>query len=262
MKPRLIGDKDRLIMREDVERMLAFLDNAAATGLPVPDYVDRKRKAIGPDVIGRKERWPEFWTQSRLVVRILLQSGLRCSELARLQVEDCDIQSRPHRILVRGGKKRRADEVDAILIPTALAKELETWFMEAELMGNDPVIPNGKGEHCDRRWIYELAKAPVYALGLNPKFATHHYRHRFATTLMQQSDGDLLFVQKQLRHRSLQPTSTYLHMADYEGETMETVERMALDSGEPKKKGRKKSGRRKLATHLQLEEQRRGRRRS
>ena len=261
MKPRLVGDKDRLILHEDVTRLLAFLDKAAKTGQPTPDYVARKRKELGPDILGRKSSWPEFWSQSRMVIRLLLQSGLRCRELARLQVRDCDIRSRPHRLLVRAGKKRRADEVDEVLIPSALAAELETWIAEHALEPSDPVISNRRGTQCNRRWIYELAKAPMRQIGLNPKFATHHCRHRFATSLMQQTDGDLLFVQKQLRHRSLQPTSAYLHMADFEGATMEAVDRMGLDQAPAPGRYKKRSKHRNLAIQMQLEEDRRGHRR-
>lgn len=259
LKPRLIGDKDRLIPQAEVERVLAFLDVAAETGQPTPAYVARKRRARGRDTTGRKDAWPWFWQQSRFAVRLLLQSGLRCSELAALQVRDCDLGSRPYRILVRGGKKRAADHLDPVMIPTGLADAIAEWV--ADCAPTDYVIRNRAGRRCSRRWIYELAKAPMEPLGLNPKFATHHYRHRFATSMMQQTDGDLLFVQKQLRHRSLQPTSVYLHLADYEGESMEAVERMGLDAGRDAASPPAPAARprRALAVQMRLEESRRGR---
>lgn len=257
MRPRLVGFKDKLMLEEDVERLRAFLDEAARSGQPQPGYATRNqaRHGLRPP---RQDDWSRFWQQSRLVVHILLQSGLRCEEVAKLQVRDCDTGSRPFRLLVRGGKKRRADDIDAVLIPAALADELKAWIAQHQLKATDALIRNRRGGRVSRRWVYELAKAPMRQVGLNPKFATHHYRHRYATTLLKRANGNLLFVQKQLRHRSLQPTSTYLHMADYEEEALDAVDRMSLDARPAQSSTQERDDR--LALAMQLEEERRGRR--
>ena len=262
MRPRLIGHKDKLMLQEEVDALLAFLDEAAESGLPMPLYVSTNRGRREKSR-SRSERWHRFWAQSRLVVHILLQSGLRCDELRKLQVRDCDTGSRPFRILVRGGKKRRDDEIDAVLIPGDLADELKAWIAQHQLRATDPLIPSQRGRQVSRRWIYELAKAPMRQLQLNPKFATHHYRHRYATTLLQRTNGNLLFVQQQLRHRSLQPTSTYLHMSDYEEEALDAVDRMSLGGAQTSAEGTgfDRKGNDKLSLAMQLQqEKRRGRR--
>jgi len=248
------------MQKEEVEGLLAFLDQAAATGQPIPQYagINRRRHE---GCITRSGEWKRFWGQSRLAVHILLQSGLRCDEVAELQVRDCDTGSRPFRLLVRGGKKRRADEVDAVLIPGDLADELKAWIAAHQLSATDHLIRNRRGARCSRRWIYELAKAPMRQLTLNPKFATHHYRHRYATTLLQRTGGNLLFVQKQLRHRSLQPTSAYLHMADYEESALDAVDRMSLDGDAESQTSAPAGQSERLALAMQLEEERRGGRR-
>lgn len=264
MRPRLVGFKDKLMLQEDVERLLAFLDEAAASGQPQPEYARlNQARRVGREP--RQTSWRDFWRASRLVVRVLLQSGLRCAEVANLQARDCDTSSRPYRLLVRGGKKRRADEVDAVLIPADLAATLREWITTHQLGPTDYLVRNARGGRVNRRWVYELAKAPMRQVGLNPKFATHHYRHRYATTLLQRANGNLLFVQKQLRHRSLQPTATYLHMSDYEAEALDAVDRMGLDhddGGDDEPDPVQTSARRpdRVALAMQLEEDRRGRR--
>ncbi len=239
VRPRLIGDTDRLILQGDQDRLLAFLDQAAKTGLPRPFcYANRDRYPS-------RQPWLDFWTTSRFVVRLLLLSGLRCAELAALCVRDCQIASPPHRLLVVGGKKRRADEVDEILISPDLARDLKAWIKAQRLAPDAPLIPNAhrrEGGPCGRRWIWVLAKAPIRALGLNDKFATHHYRHRYATTLHQRSGGNLLLVQKQLRHKSLQPTGVYLHLADFESETMAAVRDITLDGPPTRRPAAPRSG--------------------
>lgn len=250
-KPRLIGDKDRLILQGDLDRLLAFLDRV----------VHKPQPPQPTPLLPRAKTWPAFWRTSRFAVRVLLQSGLRASELAHLTVADCDLASQPYRLLVRGGKKRRADEVDEVLIPTALARELRSWIEDGELRTEDPIIPNRWGRACSRRWIYELAKAPLRACKLNPKFSTHTYRHRFGTTLMQQSDGNLMLVKQQLRHRSLQPTAGYLHLADLEAQTVAAVDKLGLGPGTlaPARGQDRLRRARRLTTQIQMTE-RRGRR--
>jgi hypothetical protein len=244
VKPRLIGDKDRLILKEDVARLTEFVSAAAEAGVPRPTWAPDS--AHGP--------WFHFWRQSELVVRILFQSGLRRAELANLKVRDCDTATAPQRLLVRGGKKRRADEVDAVRIPAGLAQEIDRWIARHELNPDDPLLPSARGRHLSVRWIYQLAKEPILAIGLNPKFATHHYRHRYATSLYQSTD-DLLVVQKQLRHRSLQPTATYLHLANAEEVMADAMDGISLDDVPPPKQRRKKKDR--TALHLKMDEDRR-----
>lgn len=268
MRPRLVGYKDKLMRDEEVDALLEFLDRAAASGEPVPGYIADNRRRAGrcrhsappcDPPCWPRQAWRDYWRAARLAVRILLQSGLRCAEVAELQARDCDIGSRPYRLLVRGGKKRRADEVDAVLIPGDLADQLREWIAAEQLRDRDHLIRNSRGRRVSSRWVYELAKDPMRHLALNPKFATHHYRHRYATTLLQRTDGNLLFVQQQLRHRSLQPTSAYLHMADYEATALDAVDRMSLDGGNVQTSTPPRDD--QLALRMQLEAERRGRRR-
>jgi len=247
VKPPLIGSKDRLIPKADIVRLLAFLDKAAKSGQPRPGWAPEG--AHGP--------WLHFWRQSRLAVRVLLQSGLRCAEIARLKVRDCDTDTAPHRILVRGGKKRRADEVDEVRIPAGLAAEIDAWAAAHKLGPDDPLLRGSRGQHFSERWIYQLAKDPILAVGLNPKFATHHYRHRYATNLFVRT-GDLLAVQKQLRHRSLQPTSAYLHMAASEEMMDDAMDGISLDTEEPPPRPRAKKPASNAALAMQLEQDRHG----
>jgi integrase len=207
-RPRLIGDKDRLLLKDDQDRLLEFLDDAS-------------------------EQNPKEWENPRRVVRLILQSGLRASEVANLTVADCDIRSRPYRLVIRGGKKRSQDEADEVIIPDSLAEELAEWC--ADRPDDAPVIGrNGVFPYC-RKTIWLFVKKAMTACDLNPRFSTHTLRHRFGTT-MYQSSKDLLLTQKQLRHRTSDMSTRYVHLANAEYEMAKAVS--GLDLGSKKKRKR------------------------
>lgn len=212
-KPRLIGDKDRLLLREDQDRLLHFLD-----------------AAVDDD--------PQQWEMPRRVILLALQSGLRASEIAALQIDHCDIGTRPYRILVWGGKKRDGTEVDEVVIPAALANDIAEW---AEGRAPDaPLISKcGGNRFVTRQRIWQWVKGAFRECGLHHKFAVHTLRHRFVTSTWQ-ATGDLLFTQKQARHRTLDMTTRYVHLAALETEAMSAVDDMGL-GGEPAPRRRAKS---------------------
>lgn len=231
-RPRLIGDSDRLILSGPLNELLQYLDTMA-------------RNSRG-------------WEDARFIVHLVLQSGLRASEVARLKVGDCEITAPPFRVLVRGGKKRRADEVDAVLIPDALAELLRQRCGDRD--PDDYVLSHGRKPYT-RQWVWAQVKRAIRNVAsVNPKASTHTLRHVYGTRVYQHSEN-LLLAQRQLRHRSLAPTTRYIHLADLERETMEAVNALGLDGPREEAPPRPASRRRrKTAAALAADESTRSRR--
>lgn len=210
-KPKLIGDKDRLLLREDQDRLLAWL------------------QAQGP-------AWEPIW---RFAV-LILNSGLRVSEACRLEVQDCDLATRPYRLLVRGGKKRAADEVDEIFVSERFARMAQEWI--AGRPSDVPLVARGRVHHYTRQHVWERLKQAYRACGLSAKFGVHTLRHRFITTTWLETEN-LIRTQRQARHRTLDQTSAYIHLASLEAEVMGDLEAVG-DRAEPRG-ARARSSRRK-----------------
>lgn len=192
-KPRLIGDKDRLLLLEDQDRLLAWCNSGDAAREPVRRFV----------LLG-------------------LQSGLRVSEACRLLIQDCDVDSRPYRVLVRGGKKRTADHVDEVMVPESLALEIRDWRRGRP--GDVPLVARQRVFAYSRQHAWWLLKRALRACGCNPKFGFHTLRHRFITTTWLETQ-DLILTQRQARHRTLDQTSAYIHLA-----ALETAAAQAIDA--------------------------------
>lgn len=204
-KPRLHGDKDRLLLLDDQTRLLDFLERGADHG----------------------------WEPTRRAVLLILQTGLRVSEACALLISDCDVRSRPYRVLVRGGKKRDADHVDEVIIPAALAADIREWSAgrptDAPLLARQAVFP------YTRQHLWRCVKEAYTEVGLHDKFGVHTLRHRFITTTYQQTH-DIIFTQRQARHKSLDQTSAYVHLAAMEGEMLDAVDAVGLGGKGGKRK--------------------------
>jgi integrase len=211
-KPRLHGDKDRLLLLTDQDRLLDFLDRHADAG----------------------------WEPTRRAVLLILQTGLRVSEACNLLIADCDVRSRPYRVLVRGGKKRDREHVDEIIIPEALAVEIRVWC--ADRPADAPVLARQTVFPYTRQHLWRCIKEAYTEVGLHDKFGVHTLRHRFITTTYQQTN-DIIFTQRQARHRSLDQTSAYVHLASMEGDMLEAVDAVGV-GGARKKRSRGSSPRR------------------
>ncbi len=196
-KPRLHGDKDRLLLLTDQERLLDFLDAQADHG----------------------------WEPTRRAVLLILQTGLRVTEACNLLIQDCDVRSRPYRVLVRGGKKRDADHVDEVLIPEDLATEIRAWSIDRP--ADAPVLARQRVFPYTRQHLWRCIKEAYEELGLHDKFGVHTLRHRFITTTYQQTN-DIIFTQRQARHKSLDQTSAYVHLAAMEGEMLDAVDNVGV----------------------------------
>lgn len=207
-KPRLHGDKDRLLLLDDQDRLLDFLERGADAG----------------------------WEPTRRAVLLILQTGLRVTEACSLLIADCDVRSRPYRVLVRGGKKRDADHVDEVIIPEALAVAIREWC--AGRPGDAPVLARQNVFPYTRQHLWRIVKEAYTEVGLHDKFGVHTLRHRFITTTYQQTN-DIIFTQRQARHKSLDQTSAYVHLAAMEGEMLDAVDNVGV--GRSRKRSHKSS---------------------
>lgn len=210
-RPKLIGDKDRLIPPEQRDEVLAWL----------------KAEARKPG--GRQAEW------TRLAILLADQAGLRVSEIVRLQVRDCDVLRRPYRLLIRGAKHRTSDHVDEQPIGEALAGELRGYVTRKD-------VP-----HLERRYVVGMRSVPYsrqavllwvkrahQACGLASVYAIHSWRHGYGTRIYLET-RDLVMTQRMLRHRSTGPTERYVHMANAMAEMDKVLAAVAATSGRPRK---------------------------
>jgi integrase len=145
-----------------------------------------------------------------LVVDVALQTGLRVSELAALQVKDIDFKRKAVKV-TRLKKKKKV--VETLGISDDLIKHLQV-YLEGRTTGN---LFIGKRGNLQRNGLQLIWHAAVKRAGLPKELSIHSARHTMGFHLLKKT-GNLRQVQKQLGHSS--PAITANIYADVSFEDM------------------------------------------
>lgn len=131
--------------------------------------------------------------QVRLAVLLAACAGLRTSEISNLRCEDIDVEQR--RLVVRCGK---GGKDDVIPLAEELADELESWPKKSgRLLG----FTNGAA-------VGSAIRVQLRRLGIEGR--PHDLRHSFGTEAARASNGNLVLVQKLMRHDAIANTERYV----------------------------------------------------
>ncbi len=149
--------------------------------------------------------------RDRSMLELMYASGLRVSELVKLQTGQLNMRQGVVRIVGKGGKER--------LIP--LGEEALAWLVRY-LAEARPVLIRGhqsdelyithRGSGMTRQAFWHLIKRHAQNGGVSTGLSPHTLRHAFATHLLNHG-ADLRVVQMLLGHSDLSTTQIYTHVA-------------------------------------------------
>ena len=162
-----------------------------------------------------------FGKRDRAMLELLYGSGLRVSELTRLDLGDIDYSLGFVLVLGKGGKQRLVPVGSVCL--EALAAYLESARPVLERHGKTqdaspslsvrrPLFLNRAGKRYGVRSVRRMLEAYLLAVGIDPSRASPHtLRHSFATHLVS-GGADLRSIQDMLGHASVRTTQIYTHV--------------------------------------------------
>jgi integrase/recombinase XerC len=138
------------------------------------------------------------------ILELLYATGLRVSELAGLDLEALDRESRTVRVLGKGRKER--------IVPygAAAAQALDA-YLGARAAGGGPVFTRARGGRLGVRSIRAIVRRAAGAAGVTRRVSPHTLRHTFATHLLD-AGADLRVIQELLGHSRLSTTQRYTHV--------------------------------------------------
>ena len=139
------------------------------------------------------------------VLELLYATGLRVSELASLDLEALDRETRTVRVLGKGSKER--------MVPygTPAARALDD-YLGRRAMARGPVFVNRRGGRLSARSIHTIVRRAARAAGITRRVSPHTLRHTFATHLLDRG-ADLRMIQELLGHSRLSTTQRYTHVS-------------------------------------------------
>ena len=149
--------------------------------------------------------------RDRAFLELLYASGLRVSELAGLNLEQVDLDTREIRVMGKGSKERM------VLMGEPAANALTDYLNDGrrKLKGDkktSAVFLNYQGGRLTERSVQELLEGYATKADIGKKVHPHMLRHTFATHLLD-GGADLRVVQELLGHTSLSTTQIYTHVS-------------------------------------------------
>lgn len=148
---------------------------------------------------------------ANLVVTMILDTGLRVSELCDLNISDIDLAD--HSAMVRDGKGGK-DRL--VLFTESTVSRIQAWLPIRESRNSDAetLLVTKSGTPLQSRTVQRLMdrladEAEIPRGRLTP----HVLRHNFATGLLERG-ADLVSIQRLLGHASIATTRVYLEISD------------------------------------------------
>ena len=199
----------RYLQREE------FISTSPAAIISSPKLDRRLPSFLGQEEATALVEAPDTATSTGLRDRALLEllyaSGLRVSELAGLNIDNINRETREIRVWGKGSKERM------VLMGKPAANALMEYIEKGRplLTQNEnttAVFLNHNGGRLTVRSIQSIVHNYADNTGLVKKVHPHVVRHTFATHLLN-GGADLRVVQELLGHASLNSTQIYTHVS-------------------------------------------------
>lgn len=152
--------------------------------------------------------------RNRAILLLLLDTGIRASELCDLKVEDVD--NRNHRIFVRHGKGMKER-----MLPFSPRTGQMIWRYLAsrkDTRPEDPLFLSKLDHTMDRRKLSEMFRKIGIRAGV-PNVHPHRFRHTFAIQYLR-NGGNVYTLQAMLGHSTLESVRIYLKIAQVDLDQM------------------------------------------
>ena len=168
----------------------------------LPRTLSRKEQERLLSVLRTQEDHLAF--RDRVMVEMLLATGMRVSEVVGLAVGDIDLEARTATIRVKGG----ACQVRHVR--KNVARLLGRYLMWRRRLPqkSDALLVGGTGEAIGIRQFQRRLKQWLQEASIDGQVSAHTFRHTLATRLLGLT-GNLRLVQQALGHRSIASTTRY-----------------------------------------------------
>ncbi len=190
--------------------------------IDLPKGEDHRIKFLDRDQVERLLNAPDTNTvagiRDRAMMEVLFSTGLRVSEIAKLDVDRIDLKTKEFGVIGKGRKAR------VVFLSDRSALWLERWLgtrsdpyrpLWIRIMKNDELDPALSSEklRLTVRTVQRIVEKYRKAAGLPVRISPHVLRHSFATTLLQ-NGADLRSVQEMLGHKNVSTTQVYTHVTN------------------------------------------------
>ncbi len=188
--------------------------------IDLPKTESRSLKFLEREQIDRLVTMPdtskEDGVRDRAILELLFSTGLRVSELCKLNHPQINIERREFGVVGKGGRAR-------VVFISERAAEWLTRYLSMRKDGFKPVFIrysgrvdeeyNGEKMRLTSRSVERIVKKYVHLARLPVDATVHTLRHSFATDLLT-NGADIRSVQEMLGHKNIATTQIYTHVTN------------------------------------------------
>jgi len=188
--------------------------------IDLPKTESRSLKFLNRDQVERLVTAPntskEEGIRDRAVMELLFSTGLRVSELTKLNREQINFERREFGVIGKGGRSR-------IVFISDDAADWVSKYLNARKDNFKPLFirysgaiidaNNGEKMRLTPRSVERIVKKYVKSSRLPVDATVHTLRHSFATDLLH-NGADLRSVQEMLGHKNIATTQIYTHITN------------------------------------------------
>ena len=188
--------------------------------IDLPKIAERQVKFLSGEQVDRLLNAPTLSTiqgkRDKAILEVLFSTGLRVSELVKLDRDKVDLDRREFGIIGKGGRAR------VVFLSTRAAdwiirylKERADHFRPLFIRHKGKIDPTTSDEkmRLTPRSIQRMIKKYVRKIKLPVDATPHVLRHSFATDLLM-AGADLRSVQEMLGHKNISTTQIYTHVTN------------------------------------------------
>lgn len=187
-----------------------LIKNSPVKNIAMPKVKDKEPSYLTEQELKRllkvvKEDKSKFQKRNELMVRILIETGIRISELVNLNITDADCESKMITVIRKGGQKQ------SVPINTELANKIRKLAKGRDT--NEPLLTSSFRKRITQRRVGMLVQKYLKLAGITkPNISVHSLRHSFCSRLLEKG-VNLKTIQILAGHKNIQTTERYLHIA-------------------------------------------------
>lgn len=146
----------------------------------------------------------------KIAIRLLLETGIRVSELTSIRLEDISISDRSIKIHGKGNRQRLV-----FFLTNEMVLFMQTYLQKRKPSGSNrsDLLLTGDGSIVKPPKVRKWLKTTSNDAGISRHVTPHMLRHTCATQWLE-SGLDIRYVQKLLGHHSISTTEIYTHVSD------------------------------------------------
>jgi site-specific recombinase XerD len=147
-------------------------------------------------------------TRDETIILLLLDTGIRSSELCGLRRQDIDLPGKRVTVLGKGDKRRN------VYFSRMTSKALNGYIRSRKAMPSDPFFLSERGDAMTRSGLQQLMRRLGKTAGIEAvRCSPHTFRHTCALWFLK-NGGQVFALKELLGHTNLQMTLRYVNLAE------------------------------------------------